>query len=81
RILVLDEATSSIDRIAERTVQRVMREKFKGCTIIAVAHYLKTILDFDYIAVLDKAKVIEYGMTSELLEREDLALTRLYKGN
>ncbi|KAF1843510.1 ABC transporter-like protein [Cucurbitaria berberidis CBS 394.84] len=80
KILVLDEATSSLDQITERTVQRVLREEFEGCTIIAVAHHLETIMDFDLIAVLDGAKVVEYGVPSELLKQEDSAFTKLYKG-
>lgn len=51
-------------------MQRIIREEFKDRTIIAVAHRLDTIMDFDKIVVLDKGVIVEEGSPSQLLERK-----------
>lgn len=63
RVLVLDEATSSVDKQTDQFMQRLIREEFKGQTIIAVAHRLNTIVDFDKIVVLEKGRLAEFGRT------------------
>lgn len=50
-------------------MQKLIREEFKGRTIIAIAHRLETILDFDRVAVLDSGKLVECGPPGELLVR------------
>ncbi|TGO61944.1 hypothetical protein BCON_0023g00020 [Botryotinia convoluta] len=70
RIIVLDEATSSVDSETDKLMQRVIREVFEGCTILAVAHRLDTIADFDRIVLLGKGEVVESGRFGELMERE-----------
>jgi ATP-binding cassette, subfamily C (CFTR/MRP), member 1 len=77
KIVVLDEATSSVDRKTDELMQRIIREEFKGCTIIAVAHRLETILDFDRIAVLDRGRLIECESPEKLLAKES-AFKELY---
>src|SRR4051812_24887575 len=47
KIIILDEVTSNLDKTSDERTQKIIREEFKGCTIIAVAHRLDTILDFD----------------------------------
>lgn len=69
-ILVLDEATASVDLQTDAVMQRIIREEFKGCTIIAVAHRLGTIRDFDRVVVLDQGRVVEDGKPDELLDNE-----------
>ncbi|KAL4738175.1 P-loop containing nucleoside triphosphate hydrolase protein [Aspergillus similis] len=59
KILVLDEATSNVDNKTDETMQRIIREKFSNHTIIAIAHKLDTILDYDKVVVLDSGRVIE----------------------
>jgi len=53
-------------------MQKIIREEFKGKTIIAVAHRLETILDFDRIVVLDQGNLVEDGPPSELLQRNSM---------
>lgn len=68
RVVVLDEATSSVDTASDALMQRVIRDEFGGCTIIAVAHRLDTIMDFDRIAVLGEGKLLECGSPGELMK-------------
>ncbi|RFU28640.1 hypothetical protein B7463_g7701, partial [Scytalidium lignicola] len=78
KILVLDEATSSVDKKTEEVMQQIIREDFKEYTIIAIAHRLKTILDFDKVAVIDKGRLLEYENPTVLLSQQS-AFRDLYR--
>ncbi|KAE8441372.1 hypothetical protein EG329_005475 [Mollisiaceae sp. DMI_Dod_QoI] len=77
-ILVLDEATSNLDHYTEDLMQRIIREEWKGMTILAVVHRLKTVMDFDKIVVLEKGKLVEYDAPVELLNKEGGAFRALW---
>ncbi|KAF3384453.1 Metal resistance protein YCF1 [Penicillium rolfsii] len=77
-ILILDEATSNIDAKTDDIMQRVIREKFCNHTIIAVAHKLDTILDYDRVVVLDAGRIVEIGEPYALLTDPKSHFGRLY---
>lgn len=75
RIIVLDEATSQTDLETDRLVQRVIRSACEGRTIIAIAHRLDTVVDFDRIIVLKDGKLAEAGSPKELFQAGGLFTT------
>ncbi|KAJ0076009.1 hypothetical protein Patl1_33416 [Pistacia atlantica] len=68
RILVLDEATASIDSATDAILQRIIRQEFAGCTVITVAHRVPTVIDSDMVMVLSFGKLLEYDEPSKLME-------------
>ncbi|RAH47783.1 P-loop containing nucleoside triphosphate hydrolase protein [Aspergillus brunneoviolaceus CBS 621.78] len=78
RVVVLDEVSSNVDVVADARMQRVIREDFAGCTVLAVAHRLETIRDFDRIAVMHEGHLVEFD-TPEALLSTDTAFRRLYQ--
>ncbi|KAL0933172.1 ABC multidrug transporter [Colletotrichum truncatum] len=67
RVVLLDEATSSVDANTERMIRDIIREEFREHTVIAIAHRLDTVADFDRVVVLDKGRVVEVGEPQSLL--------------
>ncbi|XP_015167599.1 ABC transporter C family member 12-like isoform X4 [Solanum tuberosum] len=70
KILVLDEATAAVDVRTDALIQRTIREEFKTCTMLIIAHRLNTIIHTNCILVLDAGKVVEYDTPQNLLLNE-----------
>ena len=77
-ILILDEATSSIDTYSEELIQKATETITKGRTSIVIAHRLATIINADKIVVMDKGLVVEQGTHQELLQLETGFYKKLY---
>jgi subfamily B ATP-binding cassette protein MsbA len=78
-VLVLDEATSSVDSYSEQLIQDATEKLTKGRTSIVIAHRLATVKNADKIIVMDLGKIVETGTHSELLQREEGYYKNLYE--
>ena len=78
QILILDEATSSVDSDSEQLIQRATAQITKGRTAIVIAHRLSTIQKADRIVVMEKGELVEIGSHQELLQMENGYYKRLY---
>ncbi|XP_033095845.1 multidrug resistance-associated protein 4-like, partial [Anneissia japonica] len=77
RILIVDEATANVDIKTDQLIQATIREKFKHCTVLTIAHRLNTIMDSDRILILDQGKIAEFDEPFVLLQKEDGLLTKM----
>jgi ABC-type multidrug transport system fused ATPase/permease subunit len=70
KIIIMDEATSSVDYNTESLIQNTILNNLKGSTILTIAHRIKTILSYDRIFVLDKGELIEEGSPKQLIDKK-----------
>ncbi|XP_028799317.1 ABC transporter C family member 2 [Neltuma alba] len=77
KILVLDEATAAVDVRTDALIQKTIREEFKSCTMLIIAHRLNTIIDCDRILLLDGGQVREYGTPEGLLSNDGSAFSKM----
>ena len=68
QILVMDEATANVDPKTDELIQKTVKEKFAHCTILTIAHRLRTVMDSDRILVINQGKVEEFDTPENLLK-------------
>lgn len=78
-ILVLDEATASVDSATDGEIQKIISQEFKDQTIVTIAHRIHTVIDSDLILVLSDGRIAEYDTPMKLLGRENSFFSKLIK--
>ncbi|XP_068901758.1 probable multidrug resistance-associated protein lethal(2)03659 isoform X2 [Tenebrio molitor] len=71
KIVILDEATASVDLETDKMIQRTIRKKFKNSTVLTIAHRTNTVIDSDKILVMDSGSVVEFDDTENILQHHD----------
>ncbi|KAG8824518.1 hypothetical protein FRC19_001616 [Serendipita sp. 401] len=69
-IVILDEATSSIDFQTDAKIQAAVREEFKNSCLLTIAHRIRTVIDYDRLLILDKGNVVEFDTPLNLIQKE-----------
>ncbi|KAM3389844.1 hypothetical protein ACQJBY_011791 [Aegilops geniculata] len=77
KILVLDEATAAVDVRTDALIQKTIREEFKSCTMLIIAHRLNTVIDCDRLLILSSGKISEFDTPENLLSNEDGAFSKM----
>ncbi|KAI5443879.1 Multidrug resistance-associated protein 7, variant 2 [Lathyrus oleraceus] len=77
RILILDEATASIDNSTDTILQKTIRTEFSDCTVITVAHRIPTVMDCTMVLSISDGKLVEYNEPSSLMKSEDSLFRKL----
>merc|ERR1712205_22785 len=81
RVLMMDEATASVDMDSDSLIQKTVREAFSDCTTLTIAHRLNTIMDSDKVAFLDRGELVEYGEPDQLLKNKIGKFSALVSGS
>jgi ABC-type multidrug transport system fused ATPase/permease subunit len=81
KILLLDEATSSVDYETDALIQKTIKQEFKSCTILTVAHRMSNVLDSDKIIVMDGGRIVEYDTPRNQLQNPSSVLFRADRKN
>ncbi|XP_048429577.1 LOW QUALITY PROTEIN: ABC transporter C family member 5-like [Pyrus x bretschneideri] len=77
KILVLDEATASVDTATDNLIQKIIRTEFKNCTVCTIAHRIPTVIDSDLVLVLSDGRVAEFDTPTRLLEDKSSMFLKL----
>ncbi|CUG91357.1 ABC transporter, putative, partial [Bodo saltans] len=79
KILLLDEATASVDFEADALIQRTLRTAFKDCTVLTIAHRLATVIDSDRIMLMEHGVLKEYDSPANLVRRDESLFNAMLK--
>lgn len=77
KILMIDEATANVDPRTDALIQKTIRDKFRQCTVLTIAHRLHTIMDSDRVLVLNEGNIMEFDHPYQLLQIENGYFTRM----
>jgi ABC-type multidrug transport system fused ATPase/permease subunit len=77
KILVLDEATASVDTATDNLIQKTLREHFSDCTVITIAHRISSVIDSDMVLLLSNGIIEEYDTPVRLLEDKSSSFSKL----
>merc|ERR1712100_920240 len=77
KVLMMDEATASVDMDSDALIQRTVRDAFADCTVLTIAHRLNTIMDSDKVAFLEAGALAEFGEPADLLKDKTGLYTKL----
>ena len=72
KILLLDEATASVDVKTDHLIQNTIQTQFRDCTVLTIAHRINTIINYDKVLVLDQGELIQYDAPQVLLNENGL---------
>ena len=79
KIVILDEATSSLDYETEKTIKKNMEKYFKNCTLIMITHHISMVKDFKNIIVIDKGEIIDEGSYEKLMKNKNGISSVIYQ--
>ena len=79
RIVLIDEATASIDFETDDLMQKVIKKQFADKTVLTIAHRINTVISSDRILVLNNGRIVEFDSPQRLLQNPDSVFARLYK--
>eukprot|EP00834_Sanchytrium_tribonematis_P008600 NODE_1065_length_2359_cov_0.385841.p3 type:complete len:149 gc:universal NODE_1065_length_2359_cov_0.385841:1251-1697(+) len=79
KLIIMDEATASIDSETDTKIQQTIRTEFKDSTILCIAHRLRTVIDFDRIMVLDHGEIVEFNTPFTLIMKDNGLFMKMCK--
>ncbi|KAI3979585.1 hypothetical protein MKX01_001777 [Papaver californicum] len=77
KVLVLDEATASVDTATDNLIQQTLKQQFWDCTVITIAHRITSVLDSDMVLLLDHGLAVDYDSPTKLLENKKSSFSKL----
>ena len=80
-VVLLDEATASVDHKTEQMIQDVIDNVFEDCTLITIAHRIQTVRKCDKVIVMDNGRVVEFDTVDNLLRKDNGMFKLLYQRN
>jgi ABC-type multidrug transport system fused ATPase/permease subunit len=81
RIVLMDEATASVDFETDKAIQKTISTEFADCTILCIAHRLHTVIEYDRILVLDQGKILEFDNPLALLNNSDSSFYKMCRNS
>ncbi|XP_030929159.1 ABC transporter C family member 3-like [Quercus lobata] len=77
KVLVLEEATASVDTATDNLIQRTLKQHFSNCTVITIAHRITSVLDSDMVLLLNNGLIEEHDSPTRLLENKSSSFAQL----